>query len=127
MAIDQQTFLTDQMGDQMGTLEASASDYPFRCQAVIVPRLRADIILGQPWLQENSAVMDGLRTRMPPRRDHRAPNRPFLQHPAAADHSRHQLGEASPPPAGPDSRRTSQDPASRSVQGQEGQAEPTSP
>ncbi|KAK9720140.1 hypothetical protein QE152_g22247 [Popillia japonica] len=69
----------------------------------------------------------GLRTWMPPRRDHRAPNRPFLQHPAAADQSRHQLGEASPPPAGPDSRRTSQDPASRSVQGQEGQAEPTSP
>ncbi|KAK9709959.1 hypothetical protein QE152_g26293 [Popillia japonica] len=44
--------------DQMGTLETSASDYPFRCQAVIVPRLRADIILGQPWLQENRAVMD---------------------------------------------------------------------
>ncbi|KAK9686726.1 hypothetical protein QE152_g36967 [Popillia japonica] len=54
MAIDKQTFLTD----QMGTLEASASDYPFRCQAVIVPRLRADIILGHTWLQENRAVMD---------------------------------------------------------------------
>ncbi|KAK9700891.1 hypothetical protein QE152_g30936 [Popillia japonica] len=43
----------------------------------------------------------GLRTWMPPRRDHRAPNHPFQQHAAAADHSRHRSGEATPPPAGP--------------------------
>ncbi|KAK9730862.1 RNase H-like domain found in reverse transcriptase [Popillia japonica] len=86
MAIDQQTFLTD----QMGTLEASASDYPFRCQAVIVPRLRADIILGHPWLQENSAVMD-----------YGAPSWTTDQHAAAADHFRHRSGQATPPPAGP--------------------------
>ncbi|KAK9710012.1 hypothetical protein QE152_g26306 [Popillia japonica] len=54
MAIEKQTFLTD----QVATLEASASDYPFRCQVVIVPHLRADIILGHPWLQEHRVVMD---------------------------------------------------------------------